>query len=183
MRRREWLLGMSVLAGCRPKNKLPELGNIPPFEFTSQEGKLFSSSALQGKVWVADFFFTNCPAQCPRMSNQLQRVQEQTAGLADARIVSISVDPERDTVAALSAYAKRFHADARRWVFLTGRKDLIQNLMSEAFYLGFAETMQDHSTKFVVVDRAMRIRGFYDSFAKDDIEKMIGDIKELHDRS
>ena len=86
-------------------------------------------------------------------------------------------------MAALSAYAKRFHADARRWVFLTGRKDLIQNLMSEAFYLGFAETMQDHSTKFVVVDRAMRIRGFYDSFAKDDIEKMIGDIKELHDRS
>ncbi len=183
MQRRKWLLGLLGLVGCKRKNKLPELGKIPPFSFTDQDGKEFSSIALQGKIWVADFFFTNCPGPCHRMANQLQRVQAETSGLADSRIVSITVDPERDTVAVLGAWAKRFHADVTRWVFLTGRKDLIKNLMSEAFYLGFAETMQEHSTKFVVVDRGMNIRGFYDSFAKDDIDKMIRDIKELHDHS
>lgn len=181
MLRREWMLGLVGLAGCKRKSKLPELGKIPPFAFTDQDGRSFSSTTLEGKVWVADFFFTNCPGPCPRMSNQLERVQGQTAGLADARIVSITVDPERDGVAALGAWAKRFHADTRRWVFLTGRKDLIQNLMSGAFYLGFGDTMQEHSTKFVLVDRGMRIRGFYDSFANDDIDKMILDIKDLHD--
>ncbi len=183
MQRRNWVLGLLGLASCKRKSKLPELGNIPPFEFTDQSGRTFSSRALQGKIWVADFFFTNCPGPCPRMANQLQRVQEETSGLTDSRIVSITVDPERDTVAVLGAWAARFHADVKRWVFLTGRKDLIKNLMSEAFYLGFADGMQEHSTKFVVVDRTMHIRGFYDSFAKEDIDKMIQDIRELHDHS
>ena len=183
MRRREWLFGAAWIAGCKRKSELPELGTIAPFEFTDQTGKSFASSQLKGKVWVADFFFTNCPGPCPRMSNQLRRVQEATANLAAVRLVSITVDPDRDTPAALEAFAKRYQATPGRWTFLTGRKDLIRNLMSESFYLGFADTMQEHSTRFVLVDQDMKIRGFYDSFAKDSIDKMIEDIRELHDRT
>jgi protein SCO1/2 len=181
MRRREWVAGLVGLAACKRASKLPELGSIPPFEFTDQSGKAFSSSTLRGKVWVADFFFTNCPGPCPRMSNQLKRVQAETSGLANVQLVSITVDPDRDTATVLEQYARRYQAQAGRWTFLTGRKDLIRNLMSESFYLGYADSMQEHSTRFVLVDGNMKIRGFYDSFAKDGIDKLIEDIQELHD--
>ncbi len=183
MRRRSWLLAALTTTGCTRKSALPELGTIPPFEFTNQQGASFASSQLSGKVWVADFFFTNCPGPCPRMASQLKRVQKETADLLQVHLVSITVDPDRDTAAALSAYAKRFEALPGRWTFLTGRKDLIRNLMSESFYLGFAESMQEHSTRFVLVCQRMKIRGFYDSFAKDSIDKLVMDIRELHDRS
>lgn len=183
MRRRSWLIAALSSAACTKKSSLPELGTIPPFEFTNQQGTPFSSSQLSGKVWVADFFFTNCPGPCPRMANQLKRVQQETLNLPQVQLVSITVDPDRDTAATLSAYAKRFEARPERWTFLTGRKDLIRNLMSESFYLGFAESMQEHSTRFVLVDQRMKIRGFYDSFAKDGIDKLIEDIRELHDHS
>ncbi len=183
MRRRDWLATMALLASCKSSGNLPDLGGVPPFEFTDQNGAAFSSSALKGKVWVVDFFFTNCPGPCPRMSNQLERVQTETSGLANVHLVSISVDPDNDTVPALAQYAHRFHADPKRWTFLTGRKDLVKNLMSESFYLGYVNSMQEHSTRFVLVDGGMRIRGFYDSFAKDGIDKLIEDIRALHDRT
>ncbi len=188
MQRRS-VLALPLAASCaRRASSLPELGRVPPFEFTNLDGKSFSSKMLEDKVWVVDFFFTNCPGPCPRMSKQLQRVQAETANLENFRLVSITVDPARDTPAALAAYARRYQADPARWFFLTGRKDLIGNLMSEAFYLGFADSLEQHSTKFVLVDRAMKIRGFYDSFdrpghAGESITQLLKGIQELHDRS
>jgi len=183
MRRREWIAGALALAGCKPAVNLPELGSVPPFEFINESGQPYGSAQLKSKVWVADFFFTNCPGPCPRMSNQLKRVQQETSGLDNVRLVSITVDPDRDTAATLLPYSKKFGARPERWAFLTGRKDLIRNLMSESFYLGFADSMQEHSTRFVLVDQAMKIRGFYDSFAKDGIDNLIEDLKLLHDRT
>jgi protein SCO1 len=185
MRRRDFAAALT-LASCAKKPQLPELGQVPPFELTSADGKPFLSGALDGKVWVVDFFFTNCPGPCPRMSKQLAELQAQTAGFRNFRIVSITVDPSRDTPEALAAYARRYQADPERWFFLTGRKDLIGNLMSEAFYLGFADNLQEHSTKFVLVDGKRRVRGFYDSFdapghAGENIKKLLSDIQELHE--
>jgi protein SCO1/2 len=122
------------------------------------------------------------------MSKQLAELQSKTASLENFRIVSITVDPGRDTPDALAAYARRYHADPKRWYFLTGRQDLIGNLMSEAFYLGFADNLQEHSTKFVLVDGKRRIRGFHDSFdapghAGENIQKLLSDIQELHEHN
>jgi protein SCO1/2 len=191
MRRRDLALTpvAMLLGSCgQPKSELPEYSRIPPFEFTDASGKPFGSRQLEGKVWVVDFFFTNCPGPCPRMSKQLAELQERTRNLRDFRIVSITVDPGRDTPEALAAYAKRYKADPERWHFLTGRKDLIGNLMSEAFYLGFAENYEEHSTKFALVDRRMRLRGYYDSYdapgkAGENIALLLDSIKELHGRS
>jgi protein SCO1/2 len=187
--RRRCLLALPLASSCaRRASSLPELGRVPPFEFTNLDGKTFSSKMLEGKVWVVDFFFTNCPGPCPRMSKQLQRVQAETQNLANFRLVSITVDPARDTPQALAAYARRHQADPARWFFLTGRQDLIGNLMSEAFYLGYADSMEQHSTKFVLVDPNMRVRGFYDSFDPpgqpgESIAQLLKGIQELHDRS
>ncbi|MDX2268231.1 MAG: SCO family protein [Bryobacter sp.] len=188
MRRRS-LLPLALLGACaKPGPDLPDYGGIPPFEFTGMDAKPFASSQLEGKVWVVDFFFTHCPGPCPRMSKQLRELQEQTSGLQDFRIVSITVDPARDTPEALAAYARRYQADPARWHFLTGRKDLIGNLMSEAFFLGFADSLEEHSTKFALVDRRMRLRGYYDSYdapghAGENIAALLASIKELHGRS
>lgn len=184
MQRRDLVFApLTLLAACTSKSRLPSLGSIPPFAFRDANGQEFSSSQLSGKVWIADFFFTNCPGPCPRMSNQLSQLQAKFPEYKDLRVISITVDPARDTPEVLNAYAKRYHADPARWIFLTGRKDLIQNLMSEAFFLGHGEVLTEHSTRFVLVDRQMQIRGFYDSFDKDGIEKLSTDIKDLYDRS
>lgn len=187
MQRRSFLAALT-LAACKKASTLPELGQVPPFEFTGADGQPFSSTALDGKIWVVDFFFTNCPGPCPRMSKQLSELQEQTKALPNFRLVSITVDPGRDTPEALAAYARRYKADPARWFFLTGRKDFIANLMSEAFYLGFADNLQEHSTRFVLVDGKRRIRGFYDSFdapgqAGENIKKLLSDIQELHEHN
>ncbi|MFN8684768.1 MAG: SCO family protein, partial [Acidobacteriota bacterium] len=102
--------------------------------------------------------------------------------LPEVRLVSITVDPDRDTPEALAQYARRFQADPQRWFFLTGRKDRISSLMSESFYLGSMGDLQAHSTRFVLVDQKMKIRGFYDSFAASSIHQLIEDIRSLHDR-
>ncbi len=183
MQRRNVLPLLASLAACSSKSSLPELGSIPPFEFTDPPGPRVSSSALNGNVWVADFFFTNCPGPCPRMSNQLKRVQAETKSLPRVRLVSITVDPDRDTPEVLTQYARRYQADPQRWFFLTGRKDRISSLMSESFYLGSMGDLQAHSTRFVLIDANMKIRGFYDSFAADSINKLIEDIRDLHDRT
>lgn len=179
MRRREWLAAALVMAGCKRSSNLPDLGTVPAFEFINQDGQNFQSSQLNGKIWVVDFFFTNCPGPCPRMSNQLKRVQAETASIPNLHLVSITVDPDRDTAAALASYAKRYGAQPGRWTFLTGPIERINNLMSKGFFLGFADNMQQHSTRFVLVDGNGKIRGFYDSFGKDSIDKLIEDIRDL----
>lgn len=180
MRRRELLVAATLLPSCQKQSELPELGSIPAFELTNQDGVLFSSSQLQGKVWVVDFFFTNCPGPCPRMANQLKRIQQESSMLANLMLISITVDPDRDNPEVLAAYARRYQAIPGRWTFLTGSKDSIRTLMTDGFMLGYADNLQEHSTRFVLVDGNMKIRGFYDSFAKDSIYKLLEDIRTLH---
>lgn len=182
MRRRSFL-ALLPLAACQQAAPLPELGEIPPFEFTNSDGQPFSSAQLQGKVWVADFFFTHCPGPCPRMASQLLEVQTATASLPNVRFVSITVDPARDTPEILAPYAARAKAIPGRWFFLTGAKDKIETLMTKSFFLGFDGELTNHSTRFALIDDKMKIRGFYDSFAKESITKLTVDLKSLHDRT
>jgi len=182
MRRRS-LLALLPLAACQTAPPLPELGDIPAFEFTNSDGPPFSSTALAGKVWVADFCFTHCPGPCPRMASQIRDIQSATANLANVRFVSISVDPARDTPAVLAEYAARQKAIAGRWFFLSGSKEKTETLMTKSFYLGFDGELTNHSTRFALVDNQMKIRGFYDSFDKESISKLTADLKNLHDRT
>jgi len=155
-----------LLAGCQRGPDLPILYDVPAFTLTSERGEPFSSEALKGQVWLADFIFTNCPGPCLRMSAQMKKFQSQ------ARLVSFTVDPQRDTPPVLAAYARRYQADPSRWTFLTGPLDQLNYLSRTVFKIGDIEADLTHSTRLILVDRQMRIRGFFDSADADDMVKL-----------
>ena len=116
-----------MAAGCTRNPSLPVYSTVPGFKLTDQTGAEFSSAALNGHIWVADFFFTNCPGPCPRMSSQMHQVQTALAAEAAARFVSFTVDPARDTPPVLAAYAQHFEATPGKWFFLTGAAPVRKN--------------------------------------------------------
>lgn len=158
---------------------------IPPFTFTDQNGKIFSSAEhLKGKIYVADFIFTNCPGICPKMTGNLQKVQESFAGDSDFHIVSFTVDPERDSVETLNKYAEKYHADYSKWHFLTGSKDSIYNLAQKNFRIVAGENDDDpldfvHSERLILVDKNGWVRGYYNGTKAEDIDKLIEEIRVL----
>jgi len=168
----------AISSACRSAPPLPSYGKVPEFQLTAQNSQPFDSRALNGNIWVADFIFTNCPGPCPRMTSQMKQVLR-AEDSPKVRFVSISVDPKRDTPEVLAAYARKFHADMNRWVFLTGPRDTIQHLSRNVFMLGDVDDTLQHSTRFVLVDGNSNIRGFYDTSDPGSIPKLIGDIKSL----
>jgi cytochrome oxidase Cu insertion factor (SCO1/SenC/PrrC family) len=130
--------GQALFSGAS-SGRLPIYGSVPDFALTDQRGRPVRRADLQGKVWIASFIFTNCPEECPMMTAEMAQFQSDLALVADFRLVSISVDPERDTPPVLSQYADRFNADPERWLFLTGDKRAIYRLAREGFRLGIVD--------------------------------------------
>jgi protein SCO1/2 len=125
-------------SGASPA-RLPVYGAVPDFALIDQRGRPVQRTDLEGKVWIASFIFTSCPDECPLMTAEMALLQSDLAHLADVRLVSITVDPERDTPAVLLQYAERYHADPARWFLLTGDKRVIFRLASEGFRLGVVD--------------------------------------------
>lgn len=173
-------LFLLLLAACaRKQAPLPVYGQVPEFELTSQSGQPFARQALDGKIWVADFIFTSCQGPCPRMSSKMRLIQSSLAGRPDVKLVSFTVDPERDTPPVLAEYARRYHAEPDRWVFLTGAEDKLQLLTRQAFKLGDVGGGLTHSTRFVLVDRKSRIRGYYGTEEGFSMPQLLHDITQL----
>ena len=167
---------------------LEPLGTLPPFELRERSQLLLRLDDLRGKVWVADFMYTSCVEFCPLQSAEMARLQTAFAGHRDLRLVSISVDPERDTPAVLSAYAAKFQADPERWLFATGQPEAVARLAQQGFRISAAsyaagEDGADytfiHSNRFVLVDRQGRIRGYYRSTDPDDLARLRRDLTVL----
>ncbi len=165
---KRWLFLVLLLAGCRRGPDLPVLYDVPPFTLTSELGQPFASTALHGQVWVADFIFTHCPGPCLRMSAQMKKLQDDTK----VRLVSFTVDPARDTPEVLAGYAKRYQARTARWTFLTGPADQLNELSRGAFKVGDIQADLTHSTRLILVDKQMRIRGFFDSAEAEDLARI-----------
>lgn len=146
---------------------------------TDSSGQAFQSSALAGKVWIVDFIYTNCPAECPMMSSKMHSVEQRVNGQQDVRLLSISVDPARDTPAVLQAFARRYAAPTPQWTFLTGTPQTVHQLAYVTFHVGDVIDKIEHSTKFVLVDKHGHIRGYYSSFDADGIPAMLKDVTAL----
>lgn len=163
---------------------------IPPFRLVDQDGDTVDQSVVKGKIYVADFFFTRCGTICPKISSQLTRVQDIFRDNATIKFLSYSVDPEHDGPAELKAYAKRYDAIPGKWYFLTGKKADIYNLAMTGYYLpavdagvkaGIPDETFIHSEKLVLVDKDGIVRGFYDGTDKEDVDRLVLEIRVLLD--
>lgn len=188
------LLPLLALAGCKksepfemleppPAATLQKYWQLPDFSLTERSGKAMSRADLAGKVWVADFFYTSCPGPCPMLTSRLSALQEKIAARPDVRLVSISLDPTKDTPDVLQQYATRFKAGAN-WLFFTGDKAAIHTLAEKGFKLAAVEERNSpepivHSTKLVLVDRAGWVRGFYEGVGEDQTARLTADIDRL----
>jgi len=178
----------SMNPGPTTLEALGRYGEVPDFALTERSGRTVGRADLRGTVWVASFVYTRCTETCPLQSAQLARLQGEFAGAADLRLVSITVDPEHDTVPVLARYAERYGADPRRWLFLTGDKRTIYRLAKEGFRLGVVDPGDPpartsglerllspapawathgskglimHSSRLVLVDRRAQIRAYH----------------------
>lgn len=161
---------------------------IGSFSFSNQEEKTITQKEVEGKVYVVEYFFTTCGTICPVMNKQMQRVQKAHSGKKDFKILSFTVNPEVDDVAQMKLYADTHHADNNQWWFLTGKKENLYTLARTSFFvlkpaeaqnLGDAGSDFIHTNNFVLVDRKMRIRGYYDGTSTQEVDKLIKDIDLL----
>lgn len=166
-------------ACTNPASKLPDYGFVPPFTMTDSTGQPFDRAELAGKVWIADFIYTNCPAECPMMTARMHSVEKQVRSEDDVRLVSFSVDPDRDTPAALTAFAHRFGGPTKQWVFLTGSPATVHELAYVTFHVGDVIGKMNHSTKFMLVDKSGHLRGYYSTLDQDGIPSMMKDLAAL----
>jgi len=172
-----------ILSACSKPKPLEVFGTVPSFELKAHNGTDFvSEKELGGRVWVANFIFTNCQGPCPRMSSQMRQVQNATSDLPGLRMVSFTVDPARDSPPVLAEYAKRQHADSR-WFFLTGPQETLHMLKRQAFLLGNVDGELNHSTRFVLIDGRQQIRAYYDSSEPGAIKQLIDDVRRLSNPS
>ena len=163
--------------GAEASGPLPVLAHIDGFSLYDQHGKTVKTGDLAGKVWVADFIFTGCQAACPMLTSKMRALQRhieerETALKHDlpVRLVSFSVDPEVDTSDKLLAYAAKWGADERRWIFLTGPLAEMNRAVTRGMKIPFEKGAADtaafdvmHGERFVVVDKAARIRGYFET--------------------
>ena len=166
---------------------LGRYGEVPDFALTERSGRPVTRADLLGRVWLATFIYTQCTETCPLQSARVARLQAEFTAQPDLVLVSITVDPARDTPAVLAAYAERYGADPTRWWFLTGDKRAIYRLATEGFRLGVVDPddpsrtsaplrwlgptpayathgskgLVMHSQRLVLVDRQVRIRAYH----------------------
>lgn len=157
---------------------------IEDFSFTNQNGKTISQKDYNGKVYVADFFFTTCPSICPKMTNNMVWLQNQIKNNDKVKLLSFSVTPDIDSVPVLKKYALEKGVIDSKWNLLTGNKKDIYYLARKSFLVvktGSPEEMYDmvHTENFVLVDQKKRIRGFYDGTNLEEVKQLLEDINFL----
>jgi protein SCO1/2 len=161
---------------------------IGDFSFQNQDNKTITQKDIEGKVFVAEYFFTTCKSICPIMNKQMQRVQQAIKGNSNVKILSFTVDPETDTVAQMKRYATSHNAVKGQWHFLTGKQEDLYSLARKSFFVLKPAEVQNHgdvgsdfihTNNFVLVDQKKRIRGYYDGTSEKEVSELMTDIKRL----
>ncbi len=196
------VLGIITLAiySCnKDSGELPYLGHhdvnaqgdsvyhsIPDFVFVNEQGDTITQKDSEGKVYVADFFFSTCPTICPIMKSQMLRVYEKYKENDNFVILSHSINPRYDTPEVLKSYKEKLGVDSPKWQFLTGTETNVYELAQNHYLTSALEdsTAVDeggfiHSGAFVLVDQNKHIRGIYDGTKEKEVDKLLKDIDKL----
>ncbi len=159
---------------------------ISNFSLTNQNGQTVTQDTYEGKIYVADFFFTTCQTICPIMTSNMVELQDKLANNPNVLLLSHTVMPEIDTVAQLKKYALQKKVNAAQWNLVTGSKQEIYDLARKQ-YLVAKENPDDplglvHTENFVLIDTQKRIRGFYDGTQTQEIDRILHDIGVLQNQ-
>jgi protein SCO1/2 len=142
---------------------------LEEFELTERSGEPFRSADLKGKVWVTTFFFASCPGECPRLNTNVKHLHD-LPELEDVTWVSITVDPDNDTLPVLRDYADRFQADPKRWLFCRGEFGYIKRVGEDIMQVEVS--WKGHKNTAIVIDRAGKVRGMFDATSMTQSEKL-----------
>jgi len=159
--------------------KLPLLGQVPQFILTDSQGRPFHSARLEGKTWIANFFFTTCSGICPVLTKNMAALHRTFEAVKEVTLLSITVNPENDTPEVLAKYAEKFKANTNKWLFLTGKREDITQLIVKGFKLGSVDEPIFHSASLALVDRYGFIRGYYDGTDQEAVNKLFVDAAVL----
>jgi protein SCO1/2 len=184
MQRYIWFaLVLAFVTACNRQADIPVFYTLPDFSLIDQDGGRVTLHELAGKVWVADFIFTNCAGTCPLMTEKMRKLQD--ALPPSVHFVSFTVDPGRDTSKILAAYAQEHGANRQRWSFLTGDKEDLFDICIKGFKLpldiegGTPAEPIAHSTRFVLVDKKGDIRGYYSGTEDEELKRLAADVKNI----
>ncbi len=165
---------------------LPVYNDIPQFTLTNQTGNAVTLDSLRGQIWIADVIFTHCPSQCLRMSAHMKELQAKLPH--DVKLVSLTTDPTHDSPEVLKKYAGNY-SKSDNWLFLTGDKRVLNTVSVDGLKLAVQETppaerenpndLFIHSTKFVLVDRLGRVRGYFDGDDPQSTPEILSAVKTL----
>lgn len=157
---------------------------IADFSFVNQNGDTITQKNYEGKIYVADFFFTTCGSICPKMTTNLEEVQKAVLNNPKVMLLSHTVFPEVDSIPVLKEYAIKHHVVDSKWNLVTGDKKDIYTMARKSYLavkLGRPDQLYDmvHTENFVLVDQKRRVRGFYDGTNKEEIKRLLEDIDFL----
>jgi protein SCO1/2 len=155
----------------------------------NQLGDTVTFDSLRGKILILDFFFTRCPTICPTMTMNMKRMTEsihngkRVGDKTNKRVhfLSISIDSERDSLPRIKAWADRFQVNPEQWWIMTGNRDSIYRFVLEEVKLGLidgegVDSNFVHSDKFVLLDTARRVRGYYSGLDSAELKKLSNDL-------
>jgi protein SCO1/2 len=157
---------------------------IDDFSFVDQDSAEITKQTFDGKIYVADFFFTSCRTICPIMKTQMLRVYDSVENDPNVLLLSHTIDPEYDTVGLLHDYAERLGVKSNKWHFVTGDKDEIYKIAQTSYFATAIEDKSEpdgfiHSGAFLLIDKQKRIRGKYDGTKEADVDRLLQDIEKL----
>jgi len=168
-----WLVVLLAAPGCAPTPTPPPqiraYREVRDFSLTDQNGNALTAASLKGKVWIANFVFTSCTAECLVLSKRMSNLEKRFAANPNVGFVSFSVDPGTDSPTRLAKYAALYDA-GERWSFLTGDSAAMDTLIKERFLLPVAQSAEEaatlqkamliHSDRFAIVDRKGIVRAY-----------------------
>ena len=193
------------LSSCNSKSeKLPILGNkdavvktvdgkqitdtvyhqIPDFEFINQDSVKITQKDYEGKIYVADFFFTTCPTICPKMKTQMLRIYDKFKDNPKVGILSHTIDPRHDTPAVLREFMNNLGIKSKTWQMVTGNKEKIYEIGQKSYMVSATDDPTQpggivHSGAFILVDKNRHIRGIYDGTEPEKVDKLMADMEVL----
>ena len=168
------------------KSKLPPISYVQPFSFMNQDGKKVTQRDIEGKVYVANYFFTTCKSICPRMNNEVKKIYEHFRADNDFLILSHTSDPGTDSATRLKRYADSIGVTTKNWIFLTGRKDSLYRQARLSYKIddpnNNVQSIDEdflHTQFLALVNKKGEVVKIYDGLKQAEINELIKDAEKL----